>query len=424
MKKQNKNNNSIEILCIGTELLLGNITNSNAKWLAEQFTYLGLNHYQQTVIGDNFDRLKNTILEISRRSRFLITTGGLGPTQDDITTETIASAFNKDLIERKEIWQDIQTKLTRSGKIVAYNNKKQAYFPSEAIIIPNPNGTAPGMIWSPIEDFTILTFPGVPNELKAMWTKTAVDWFKKNIKNKQILTSRILKLTGISESSLAEEIDDLISNKNPTIAPYASLGAVKLRLTAKANTIQEGHKLIKPIEEDIIQRTGVNCYGFDDDTLSSVLIDMLRQRKETVSVAESCTGGGLGAELTSIPGASDVFIGGIIAYNNLIKQKLLGVPKSLLEKDGAVSKSVVEIMAHSVRDRFDSDWGIAISGVAGPNGGSELKPVGLVHIAIAGRNFTESKAEIFNTCKGRHDIQKLSVVCSLNRLRLLLLTRG
>ena len=424
MESQIKKNNSIEILCIGTELLLGNILNSNAKWLAEELTSLGLNHYQQTVIGDNFNRLKNTILDISNRSRFLITTGGIGPTQDDITTQAIASAFNKKLVERDGIWEDIQKKINLSRKVVSSNNKKQAFFPSEAIIIPNKTGTAPGMIWSPIDNFTILTFPGVPSELKEMWAQSAVNWFKANMTKNEVFTSRVLKLTGVSESNLAEEIDDLIANKNPTVAPYASLGEVKLRLTAKAATLEEGQNLIQPIEKNICKRVGQKCYGFDNDTLSSVIIDILRQRKETLSVAESCTGGGLGAELTAIPGASDIFLGGVIAYNNSLKQKLLGVPKVFLEEHGAVSKNVVEHMAEAVRKLCGSDWGIAISGLAGPGGESKSKPVGLVQICISGPNLIESKAEIFNASKGRLAIQKLSVVCSLNRLRLILLARG
>ena len=424
MGNKHKKNNTVEVLCIGTELLLGNIINSNSRWLAEEISALGLNHYQQTVIGDNFSRLKQTILDIEKRSRFLITTGGLGPTPDDLTTETIASTFNTPLIEREEIWIDIKNKMQQAGKHPSSNNRKQALLPNKAIIIPNPSGTAPGMIWSPKNDFTILTFPGVPNELKLMWTQTAISWFKSNIENQFKYANKTLKFSDISESKLAEKINDLLSNKNPTIAPYANVGEVKLRITAKASDFSQAEALIKPIAKTIITRTENKCYGFDNDTLSSIVISLLNKKNQTLSVAESCTGGNLGAEITSIEGSSNVFLGGIIAYNNSIKQNLLDIPSSILEKYGAVSQPVVKLMAQSIRKHFSSDWSIAISGIAGPGGGSASKPVGLVEMAICGPNYIESEQKIFNAFNGRRNIQKLSVVWTLNRLRLILLSRS
>ncbi len=420
---ENKNIN-VEILCIGTELLLGNIVNSNARWLAEQLSSLGINHYRQTVIGDNFTRLKQVIKEASNRCQVVITTGGLGPTPDDLTTEAIASAFNTPLIKREDIWEEIEKKLIISGKSPSKNNETQAYFPKKSVTIDNPTGTAPGMIWSPLKDFTILTFPGVPSEMKKMWKASGETWFKNNIQNEAIYLSRVLKIVGISESSLAEDIDDIIFNQNPTVAPYASLGEVKLRITAKASNYIEAENLIKPIESELCKRVASKCYGTDNDTLSSVLINLLRERKETLSVAESCTGGLLGAELTSISGASDVFLGGVIAYNNSIKENFLGVPKKLIENHGAVSQQVVESMAKASLKNFGSTWSIAISGLAGPNGATEDKPIGLVHIAIAGPFGIQTKQQLFNASKGRHNIQKLSVIYSLDRLRLLLLAKS
>ena len=413
-----------EILCIGTELLLGNIVNSNARWIAEELSSLGLPHFQQTVIGDNKGRLEKVILEISKRSRFIITTGGLGPTPDDLTTESIACAFKTEIVEREGIWDDIQNKITSKGNKASLINKKQAFFPAQAQIIQNPTGTAPGMIWSPKEDFTVITLPGVPDELKAMWAQTVKPWFKNNLNNKEKYFSRMMKFSGVSESKLSEIVDDLFVSKNPTVAPYASLGEVKLRLTAKASSLDEANKILSPVQDSLIKRTGLHFYGFDNQSLSSVVIDLLRDNNETISVAESCTGGGLGAELTAIAGSSDVFMGGIIAYKNSIKENLLDIPKQIILSYGAVSEEVAKSMAESCRKLFQSDWAIGVSGIAGPAGGTKNKPVGLVHIAISGPNGTFSNKEIFNACKGRRNIQKLSVVCSLNRLRLLLLARG
>ena len=420
----NKEKDTVEILCIGTELLLGNILNTNAQWIAEQISCLGFSHYRQTVVGDNLFRLKETINEISNRCRFLITTGGLGPTVDDLTHKTIASTFNINLEEREEVIKDIKAKLSnKHNNFIPVNNYKQALFPLGAEIIPNLTGTAPGMIWSPKKDFTILTFPGVPSELKQMWKDSAVFWLQKNNSNDMTLVSKVIRTVEISESYIAEQIHDLIDNNNPTIAPYAGIGEVKLRLTAKAKNIEEGENLISPIQDKIIDRLGVNCFGFNEDSLASSVINLLRKSNQTLAIAESCTGGGLGAEISSIAGCSDVFLGGVIAYQNEIKENFLGVKGSLLSDFGAVSEEVVRSMAEGVRLRFKSDWSIAISGLAGPEGGSALKPIGLVQIGIAGPKVTESTKKTFDSGKGRKNIQKLSVVCSLNALRIRLLAQ-
>ncbi len=411
----------VEILCIGTELLLGEILNSNAKWLAEELAFLGISHYRQTVVGDNFLRLKTVILEASNRSRFLITTGGLGPTPDDITTETIAAAFSMPIEEREDIWNEIKKKLDDNNGKLSRNNHKQAYFPIDATIISNPTGTAPGMIWSPIDNFTILTFPGVPSELKKMWSATAVPWLRRNGAAKDTFYSKTLKFTGIPESTLSEEVADLLIKKNPTVAPYAGLGEVKLRITAKGTTVKAAEKLIIPVEKELRIRSGEKCYGSNDDTLASVVLNLLRERGETLSVAESCSGGRLAAALTAVPGSSDVFLGGVVAYNNSIKQNLLGVSQELINQHGAVSEEVVEAMALGACQLLNANWSIAISGVAGPSGGTPIKPVGLVHIAVAGAKGCESKPEIFSENAERQSIQELSVLFSLNRLRLLLL---
>ena len=413
----------VEIICIGSELLLGNILNSNAKWLSEELASLGLPHYRQTVIGDNYIRLKEAILEASHRSQILITTGGLGPTPDDITNETIASCFNTQLEEREEIWENIKNKLNKKSIPIPSSNKKQALLPPEALIIKNASGTAPGMIWSPINEFTILTFPGVPSEMKQMWQDSAIPWLRKHNETKGIFISKVLRFAGISESKLAEDINDLTQLINPTVAPYASLGEVKLRITANSKDAAEASKLIKPIEKEIKSRTGLKFFGSDEESLASVVLKLLRERGETLSVAESCTGGGICSALTAVPGSSDVFLGGIIAYQNSIKINLLDVSEELISDFGAVSSEVVKAMAEGVRKKFKSNWSIATSGVAGPKGGSITKPVGLVQFSISCANNLESGHEYFSPHIGRLGIQKLSVLKGLDKLRLFLLNK-
>ncbi len=411
----------VEILCIGTELLLGNILNSNARWLAEELAALGLPHYRQTVVGDNVERLKESVLEAVDRSRILITTGGLGPTPDDLTTETLAAAFDTPLEERPELWFEIQAKLTAGGSISAISNRKQALFPRGAEILPNPSGTAPGMIWCPRPGFTVLTFPGVPSEMKQMWSQTAVPWLRQHGGVADIFVSRLLRFTGIAESTLAEEVADLLEQGNPTVAPYAGLGEVKLRITARGATVEQARQLLDPVDAELRHRTGLFCYGSDDESLASVVLDLLRQRGETVVVAESCTGGGVGAALAAVPRASEVFLGGVIAYSNAIKQALLGISTDLLHQHGAVSDPVVRAMAEGARQRLGADWSIAVSGVAGPGGGTQAKPVGLVHIAVAGPHGCDASPVQFGVRRGRLAIQELSVVRSLDRLRRFLL---
>ena len=414
----------VEILCVGTELLLGDILNGNARWLAQRLAALGLPHYRQTVVGDNPQRLAAAVREAAMRSRVLITTGGLGPTPDDLTTEALAAAFETPLRERPELWDEIQAKLSSGGRPVAPCNRRQAFLPEGAEVLPNPLGSAPGMIWSPQPDFTVLTFPGVPSEMRAMFTQTAEPWLRRHGGASGVFVSRVLRFSGIGESNLAEQVADLFEGRNPTVAPYASLGDVTLRLTACGDSPVEAEALLDPLEADLRQRTGVLCYGRDDDSLSSVVLDRLRQLHHTLAVAESCTGGAIGAALTAVPGSSAVFAGGVIAYSNAVKQRQLGVPSDLLERHGAVSDAVVMAMAEGVRDRLETDWGLAVSGIAGPGGGSDEKPVGLVHVAVAGPDGCEAAALRFGDRRGRGAVQQLTVIRALDRLRLRLLAQS
>lgn len=415
---------SAEIICVGTEMLLGNILNSNAQYLAIQLAKLGIPHYYQTVVGDNPQRLKHVIEIASQRSEILIFTGGLGPTPDDLTCETIADFFNTPLVERPEIIEDIARKYAQRGRQMTPSNRKQALIPKGAEILPNPTGTAPGIIWQPQPGLTIFTFPGVPSEMQRMWEETAVPYLRNLGWGKETIYSRMLKFWGIPESALAEKVAAYLNLTNPTVAPYASKGEVKLRISAKAATEAAAQELIAPVHKQLQDIAGLDYYGADDDTLASVVGELLRRDQQTLSVAESCTGGGLGQMLTEISGSSDYFWGGVISYDNSVKINLLGVNAEDLAKFGAVSATVAEQMALGVRSRLGTSWGLSITGIAGPTGGTETKPVGLVYIGLAKPNGeVESFEYRWGTERSRSLIRHLSACSALDQLRRKLLIR-
>ncbi len=414
----------VEILCVGTELLLGNILNGNARWLSEELASLGLPHFRQTVVGDNRDRLIALVQEIAQRSSVLIVTGGLGPTPDDLTTEAIAAAFSVPLEERAEVWSDIEEKARSRGRTPGPETRRQALLPVGAEVLRNPTGTAPGMIWTPVPGFTVLTFPGVPSEMKAMWKATAAPWFRSSGLSKGVFVSRLLHFWGIGESTLAEQVADLLDGGNPTVAPYAGRGEVKLRITASADEPSKAWLLVDQTEQELRQRTGNLCFGVDQESLASVVLKRLGQAGQTLSVAESCTGGGLGAELTAVPGASSVMLGGVISYANAVKRDLLAVPSELLEQHGAVSAPVAEAMALGVRRLTGSDWALSVTGIAGPDGGTPHKPVGLVFVGVAGPDGCSTEMLHLGNTRGRDWIRTVSAGEVLNALRLRLMANS
>ena len=372
-----------EVICVGTELLLGDILNSNSQYLAKELAALGVTHFYQTVVGDNIDRVHQAIEIGATRSSILIFTGGLGPTPDDLTTESIASYFNTPLVEHPEVIADIERKYAQRGREMTASNRKQSLQPQGATILPNPLGTAPGMIWQPRAGLTIFTFPGVPREMYRMWRDTAVPFLKTQGYGQNPIYSRSLRFFGVAESALAEKVNHLFDSNNPTVAPYAGMGQVRLRISARAANETAAKLLIEPIAREIQQIAGDNYFGSDDDTLASVVGQLLMAKGQTLAVAESCTGGGLGQMLTDTPGSSSYFMGGIISYANRIKVDLLGVNAEDLAQAGAVSETVAMQMATGVKAKLGTDWGVSITGVAGPGGGTEAKPVGLVYIGIA-----------------------------------------
>jgi len=409
---------SAEIICIGTELLLGEILNSNAQYLATQLAALGISHFYQTVVGDNPDRIQKVLAIAAGRSNLIITTGGLGPTPDDLTTETIASFFDAPLTERPEVWDDIIQKFKSLGRELTENNRKQALLPVGADILPNPIGSAPGMIWQPQPGLLILTFPGIPSEMYAMWQQTAIPLLHAKGWVKQVFHSRVLSYWGITESGLAERVQKFFDLTNPTVAPYANYGQARLRITACAATQSQAQNLIAPVEAEILQLTGADCYGTDDDTLASVVGDALKRNQQTLAVAESCTGGWLGEMITAMPGSSSYFLGGMISYSNAAKINLLDVSPSDLEQYGAVSEQVAIQMSIGAKVKLKSDWGISITGIAGPDGGSAEKPVGLVYIGIADPDGDSiAIRHTFSPYRDRDWIRRVSACSALDHLR-------
>ena len=415
---------SAEIICVGTELLLGDIVNTNVQFLAKELATLGIPHYYQTVVGDNPTRLQEVINIASKRASILLFTGGLGPTPDDLTTETIAKFFQTPLKENPEIIEDIRRKFAARGREMSDNNCKQALLPQGATILPNPGGTAPGMIWQPRANLTLMTFPGVPSEMKRMWRETAVPYLKSQGWGKEIIFSRMLRFRGIGESALAAKVNHFFALTNPTVAPYASLGEVRLRVSAKTTSEAEAIALIDPVAKEIQTIAGLDYFGQDNDTIAEVVGNLLRTRQETVSVAESCTGGGLGAMITTMAGSSDYFWGGIIAYDNRIKMLLLGVTAAALEQHGAVSHLVAEQMALGVKERLGTSWGLSVTGIAGPGGGTDSKPVGLVYLGIADPDGKVESVECrFGDTRDRQTIRLLSECTALDQLRRKLLKK-
>ncbi|QHV00929.1 competence/damage-inducible protein A [Synechocystis sp. CACIAM 05] len=407
-----------EIICVGTELLLGEILNSNSQYLAQELARLGIPHYFQTVVGDNPERIKQAIAIARERAQILIFTGGLGPTPDDLTTETIADFFQTPLQENTAVIADIEAKFAQTGRSMAANNRKQALLPVGAEVLANATGTAPGMIWHPQPDLLILTFPGVPSEMHQMWQGVAVPYLQRQGWGKTTIYSRVLRFQGIGESALAEKVTDFFTLTNPTVAPYAGKGEVRLRISCPASSEALAKEIIDPVAEEIKTIAGLDYFGEDEDTIASVVGALLRERGETVAVAESCTGGGLGALLTDQPGSSDYFWGGVIAYDNQVKIKLLGVDPEIIEYCGAVSEATAEAMALGVKERLGTDWGIAITGIAGPGGGTEEKPVGTVYVGLADPHGQASHILLqFGDRRGREWIRYLSACQALDHLR-------
>ena len=368
-----------ELLSVGTELLLGEIVNTNAQFLSEHLAQLGIDIYYQTVVGDNPRRLKGVMGDAFSRSDLVITTGGLGPTEDDLTKEIGAEYFERSLDIDEKALSSIESFFNKIDRKMEQNNVKQAMVPKGAIILYNEMGTAPGIIIEN-ENKILVMLPGPPREMQTMFLKQVKPYLEE--KQDSTFVSRVLRVAGVGESSMEMMVRDLIDcQTNPTIAPYAKGAEALLRITAKAATKEEGYEMIKPVAEEIYKRFGDSIYAEGETSIQETVAKLLKNKGNTIAVAESLTGGLISSQLVEIPGISNILLEGIVAYSNEAKISRLGVKKETLEKYGAVSAETAVEMAKGVAEVLGADIGLATTGAAGPDS-SEGKPVGLVFIGL------------------------------------------
>lgn len=366
-----------EILAVGTELLLGDILNTNAQFLSKELALMGIDVYFQTVVGDNRERLLQALELAFGRAELVIASGGLGPTADDITKETCAEFFGRGLYLDKDC--EIKLKERFKGNNMPLSNMKQAYMPEGAEILTNPWGTADGCIITENKK-TLIILPGPPNELVPLFNSRVKKYLAK-MQNK-IFISKELHLCGIGESAGAEAVRDLLENENPTVAPYAKINEMMFRITACGGSEEECNNLIEPVKAEIYNRLGEYIYGEDKTTLSDAVVGILKEKNLTIATAESCTGGLVAARIVDCAGASAVLMNGVVSYSNESKIKNLGVKEETLQKFGAVSEQTCEEMCRGVARVSNTHIGISTTGVAGPGGGTDEKPVGLVYIGV------------------------------------------
>lgn len=368
-----------ELIAVGTELLLGQIVNTNAQFIAQGLRDLGICCYYQTVVGDNPARLRQAVEIACSRADIVITTGGLGPTVDDLTRETLASCFTVPLVLHAPSLAAIEAYFARLGRTMTPNNRKQAMLPDGCTVFDNPHGTAPGCAFF-AADKHVLLLPGPPSECQPMWQTHAMPYLARL--SDGCLVSRVVRVFGMGESTMESLLhEQMASMTNPTLAPYAGNGECCVRLTARAATPAQAQALLAPATAEVLQTLGEAVYGVDVDSLEQVVGNLLRARGLTLAVAESCTGGLLSKRLTDLAGCSDYYLGGVCAYHNAVKERVLGVSADTLRTHGAVSPEVAAQMAKGVAQALGADLGIGITGVAGPQC-SEQKPVGLVYLSL------------------------------------------
>lgn len=403
----------VEVINTGTELLLGEILNTNFQYLSKALNEKGFDVLYQTTVGDNEQRLCNTIKIALSRADIVVTTGGLGPTRGDITKEIVASVLEMPLELHQPTLDKITRFFTNRGIKMPENNVKQAMIPQGAFVLQNDAGTAPGLVLE-AEGKIVVMLPGPPNEMKHVCMEKMLPFLERHFEQQGIIHSKVLRLRGIGESSVAEKLDDIImSQTNPTIAIYARQGEIIIRITAKGSNFENAEALIAEMETKVKARLKSNIYGADNDSLAVKLGGKLAGTGSTIAFAESCTGGLASSMLTDVPGSSDYLLGSVVSYSNMAKVKVLGVSEESLKDFGAVSEQVACEMAAGVRNLFGTTYGIGITGIAGPGGGSEEKPVGLVYMAIASEKETVCQKYKFAGSRTENKLRSVLAAFSL-----------
>ena len=405
-----------EIIAVGTELLLGNILNTNAQYLSDELALLGFDMYYQSVVGDNFNRVKALVADAVKRSDVVIMTGGLGPTPDDLSKEAAAAALGLELFENEESLASIHDYFAKTGRTMSDINRKQALFPKErCVIFPNGNGTAPGCAMTAENGSEVILMPGVPFEMKLMFETHVKPYLK--MKSTRTIVSRNILAAGIGESLLTSYIPEFLEQTDPTVSPYCKLGTVTLRVTSAAANSQDAAAKCDATVEQLLQILGKNACGVDCGSVENVVVKGLKEKGLRLAVAESCTAGKISAALTSVPGASEVFDFGASTYSNEMKQKLLGVKNETLQKFGAVSAETASQMASGIKAFANADLGLSVTGVAGP-GCSENKPAGLVYISLCdGKHTWVEKLMVGRAENDREKVRNSAVATALDLVR-------
>ena len=408
-----------EIISIGSEILRGQITDTNANFIAQKLTKLGIDLEHISAVSDKPESLLSTLKLALQRSGLIITTGGLGPTEDDITYQTIARALNLKLIKYPEAEENLKRILKKINTTLSPSNLKQVYLPEGAKIIINQYGTAPAMILEK-DNKIICSFPGVPHEMKNLIEENLIPYLKEKFPPSRIKKSKTLKITGLGESSVNELIRDYMNKQtNFSFGIYANPEDIQIQITTQSHTEKETEKLLQSSVNQLTKILGNYVYGTDKQSLEEVVGNLLKTKKLKVAVAESCTGGMLGEMITRIPGSSEYFQGGVISYNARIKEDLLKVSSKVIRKYGEVSRQVAKLMAEGVRINCHSDIGISITGIAGPGGATEKKKVGLAYMALAnGKKTITQKHQLFGS---RQLIRLRASRRALNMLRMYLM---
>lgn len=404
-----------EVISIGTELLLGQIVDTDAAYLAQELSKLGVNVYHRATVGDNLGRAIETVGRAYDRSDLVFLIGGLGPTMDDLTRDVMASVADAPLVRDAAIEAHLRDWFARRNYTASDTIFRQADVPTGARPLPNPNGTAPGLLLEK-NGKIIIALPGPPSEFVPMVDAQVVPLLQERLGGeRQVIRSRTLRFVGIGESNVEEAVRDLMLDSNPSVAPYAKPAEVHLRVTARAASEVDADRIIGERVEQIRARVGQHIYGEDDTSLEEAVVGLLRAAKKTVATAESCTGGLLSGRITSVPGSSDVFGTGLVTYSNETKQKLLQIPHALIASVGAVSPEVACAMAERVRELSGANFGIGITGVAGPGGGTDAKPVGLVYVAVSDAGGVKSTRNLYSG--GRGEIRHRATQTALQLLR-------
>jgi nicotinamide-nucleotide amidase len=409
-----------EIVSVGTELLLGQITDTNAVAAATCLAEVGISCLRRQTVGDNLSRVTDVLREALARSDIVITIGGLGPTEDDLTREGISAALDDPLIEDPVLIEQLKELFKIRGYTWINTQLRQAMRPACARPLPNPNGTAPGLICEK-DGKIVIALPGPRHEFVPMLHDHVRPFLASRGGGVKIV-SRVVRIAGLGESIVEDRLRELLKNENPTVAPLAKPGDVHIRLTASASSDAEIGKLLDGMEAKVRGILGDAVYGLDDTTLEAAVNELLRERDQTLTCAESCTGGGFAERITSIPGSSDIFFGGFVTYSNGMKVNMIGVTETILKEFGAVSEQCARAMAEGAMRETRANWSVAITGIAGPGGGTAGKPVGLVYIAVADGKDTAVSRHVF---PGKRDIVRLrSTQHALTMLRRAILDGG